>query len=180
MSPAADFENDALPYIDAPAGKDVETLLAKETVKTEELHPRLRPLAPPKFSDAINAELDRVEKGLPLNSIDLTRYDPKDLKQAYVAYETLSNRVESLQLLEKFGHNAWLTHIPKLEAALAGLETELQETMRTIEQVNVGRKRSQIEAGDDLTRLEAEWTDLIGKCIQVEVATELLKRERKG
>jgi len=167
---------DALPYIDAKATLEIEALIQLNVDKTSDPHPRLPPLPEPHFSPAMMEEFERVKDGKKLDAIDLSRYTPSSEREWCITHEIMHSRFLSLELLEKHGQAAWLRYISGLEAQLLPLEQEIQRISQETNQVNVDRKRSQLEAKERLDRLEGEWRALIGKTLQVEAANEMLKR----
>ncbi|KAL9129792.1 MAG: hypothetical protein Q9175_007194, partial [Cornicularia normoerica] len=86
------------------------------------------------FSTLMQSELDRVAAKEPLEAIDLDRYEPSTetpipdasaLKAAYTNSSYLTLRLQGLELLERFGKNAWLVANDQLESILRGVEKEL-------------------------------------------------------
>ena len=155
-------------------------------------HPSLRPLPDLQFSELFQKELNRkADNAQILGGIDLTRYEapeqPKDdsemeawrtnLRQAYISRSYLSGRLNNLSLLEEFGKNAWLISNSQLEDILRDLEKELSETKEAVENINKTRKASQEESRAELTGLEETWKQGVGKIIDVQLATDGVRRE---
>ena len=151
------------------------------------------------FSDLIEQELARKAAGLPMHGgIDTSRYeaveppatDPTSdedrpeimdawrdsLRKAYAASTHLRNRLTNLALLEKFGKNAWLVGNSQLEAMLRTLEKELVEVREQTDGVNKARKRHQEDVRDELETLNESWRERIGRVIEAEAASELLRQ----
>ena len=83
----------------------------------------------------------------------------------------------NLDLLEEFGKNAWLISNSQMEDILRNLEKELSQRRGEVENVNKARKAAQEGSKAELSGLEEMWRLGIGKIIEVEVATDGLKRE---
>jgi len=83
----------------------------------------------------------------------------------------------NLSLLEEYGKNAWLISNSQLEDILRDLERELSERKEGVEKVNRGRKTAQENSRAELTWLEEGWKQGVGKIIEVQLATDGVKRE---
>ena len=128
----------------------------------------------------MQSELDRIAASEPLDAISTTHYEsPSSLEQVIVANEYVRGRQQSLELLEKFGKNAWLIHNSQLEDILRGIEKEYVETKEAVEGVNRERKRAQKDAEAEIRMLEREWKEGVGRCLEVEIGMgELEERIR--
>jgi pre-mRNA-splicing factor SPF27 len=155
-------------------------------------HPSLRPLPAIRFSELFQKELERKADHAPMvGGIDLTRYEapekPADdseietwrkcLRQAYMSSSYLSGRLTNLSLLEEFGKNAWLISNSQLEDILRDLEKELSEQKEAVENINKSRKAAQGESRAELVGLEEAWKQGVGKAIEVQLATDGVRRE---
>ena len=123
--------------------------------------------------------------------IDLARYEEPEepanksdinlwrstLGEAYASMSYLSARLGNLNLLEEFGKNVWLISNSQLEDILKSLEEELSSQKNEIENVNKARKVAQERSKPELSGLEEMWRLGIGKIIEIEVATDGVKRE---
>jgi pre-mRNA-splicing factor SPF27 len=149
-------------------------------------------LPPLQFSELFQKELDRKAENAPIvGGIDLSRYEApekptddsdgeswrKALRQAYISRSYLSGRLTNLSLLEEYGKNAWLISNSQLEDILRDLERELSERKEGVEKVNRGRKTAQENSRAELTWLEEAWKQGVGKIIEVQLATDGVKRE---
>jgi len=126
-----------------------------------------------------------------VGGIDLTRYEApekpaddseietwqKSLRQAYMSSSYLSGRLTNLSLLEEFGKNAWLISNSQLEDILRDLEKELSEQKEAAENINKSRKAAQEESRAELVGLEEAWKQGVGKTIEVQLATDGVRRE---
>jgi pre-mRNA-splicing factor SPF27 len=80
----------------------------------------------------------------------------------------------NLELLQKYGPNAWKVHNFQLEAQL---KYNVEEKKKQISDLNKQRKFEQTEGGTTLRNLESKWSDLISQTLQVEVACAALENE---
>jgi pre-mRNA-splicing factor SPF27 len=99
------------------------------------------------------------------------------LQSAYSSATHLSTRLTNLSLLSEFGKNAWLVHNAQLEDILKRLEEDLMYAKTERELVNKDRKGMQKDVEADMKRLQGRWKKSVGRVLEVEVATEALRRE---
>jgi pre-mRNA-splicing factor SPF27 len=187
-----------LPDIDADASQKtrnhINKLISAELPRGYQStpHPSLRPLPAIQFSELFQKELERKSDNAPMvGGIDLTRYEApekpvddseietwrKSLRQAYMSSSYLSGRLTNLSLLEEFGKNAWLISNSQLEDILRDLEKELSEQKEAVENINKSRKAAQEESRAELVGLEEAWKQGVGKTIEVQLATDGVRRE---
>ena len=148
-------------------------------------------MAEPKFSPLVEKEFQRkaADKAIE-GGIDLSRYEAPDepssnkiddwtsiLRRAYSLNSYLSGRLTNLSLLEEFGKNSWLIANWQLEEILRGLEKELVQVKEATENVNKARKAAQYDSKGEIVALEEAWRGGVGKIIEVELATEGLRKE---
>ncbi|KAJ4204871.1 hypothetical protein NW767_004380 [Fusarium falciforme] len=137
----------------------------------------------PSFSPAIAAELARVSNSTPLAPLDLSRYEAPSpsappaeaLPSAAVAHSYLSSRLTNLELLDRWGKNAWLLGNHALEAELQALERELAATKREVDIVNLERQKRQGAVGAEIKALDDTWRAGVGRVLETEVAVEELR-----
>ncbi|KAF5656743.1 BCAS2 family protein, partial [Fusarium heterosporum] len=134
--------HESLPYVDQePTPEDLAAARALITVEASSQPPQPTSNTEPTFSPAITTELERISNSTPLAPLDLSRYEAPSpsappttaLPAAAVAQSYLSSRLTNLQLLEKWGKNAWLLGNHGLEAELQALERELAATKREVD-----------------------------------------------
>jgi len=150
----------------------------------------------------IQQEHDRIasDPKQPLTAIDLSRYEALEappatsphsdedrpeilrkwrdaLRKAYASSTYLASRQQALALLERYGKNAWLVGNSQLEDILRGIEGELAEVRRQTEEVEGIRRAQQEGARGEMAALEEGWRRGVGKVIEVEVASEALRRD---
>jgi pre-mRNA-splicing factor SPF27 len=90
-----------------------------------------------------------------------------------------------LALLETYGKNAWLVGNWNAEGELKRLEAEARDTKAQLEAVESERMTRQEEARAEMEILEQTWRKAAGGMVEVQVATEELRRQvleerRKG
>lgn len=99
------------------------------------------------------------------------------LKKAYTSSVYLKDRATNLELLEQHGKNAWLVGNWQLEPLQRDLDGELKATKAEIEAVQAARRARQAEAGAEMAGLEKSWRDGVGRVVEVEVASEVLRQQ---
>ncbi|GJC79431.1 BCAS2 family protein [Colletotrichum tofieldiae] len=145
----------------------------------------------------IELELERIASKQPLKAIDLERYQTQEplpdsgkpstaedrerladsLQKAYISYTYLDARAQNLNLLDKWGKNAWLIGNWGLENELKALERDLAETKRLIDVLTVARRRQQEDVAAEMKGLEEAWKQGVGRTLETEIAVEQLRRE---
>jgi pre-mRNA-splicing factor SPF27 len=195
--------HESLPYIDVeptPSNRAAAlSLINAEIPQNTNSHPNLPPLANCQFSSLIESEISRIEAKLPLNAIDLSRYEALEppstsphsdedhpetlrkwreaLSQAYTSHTYLAGRQTNLMLLEQFGKNSWLIGNSQLEHVLRDLESELENRKEEIDIVVIERKNAQETMGAEVKGLEEVWKRGVGRVLETEVAAESIRRE---
>ncbi|KAF9918632.1 hypothetical protein BX616_007215 [Lobosporangium transversale] len=99
------------------------------------------------------------------------------LDNANAQLEHQSQRILNLELIQKFGSNAWNVHNYQMEYDLSLLRKAVDEKRSEVVELNKLRKRDQTEIAESLQRLEAKWAELISSTLQVEVASTSLEAE---
>lgn len=136
-------------------------------------------------------ELDRVASKTPLTTLSMSRYEAQEtpdehcgperllevLSNAYVSDAYLSIRRSNLELLDRYGKNAWLIGNYQLEDELRQLERELAETKREMDVVNLERQRRQEEVKGEMQMLEQTWRTGVGRVLETELAVEELREQ---
>ncbi|KAF8983062.1 hypothetical protein BGZ46_000069 [Entomortierella lignicola] len=101
----------------------------------------------------------------------------KALENANAQLEHQNQRIMNLELVQKFGGNAWNIHNYQLEYGLSLLRKAVDDKKAEVIELNKLRKRDQLEAAETLQRLEAKWAEMISSTLQVEVASASLEAE---
>ncbi|KAL9945187.1 hypothetical protein ACHAQF_003514 [Verticillium nonalfalfae] len=154
----------------------------------------LPPLPPSKLSPLMAQELDRVAAQQPLAAIDLKRYEAQEplaapgaepapaalaetLRKAYTTHTYLTARVENLELLERWGRNAWLVGNHRLEGQLRALEKDLADAKADIDVLTLARRRAQDDVAAEVKGLDEAWRSGVGRVLETEIAVEALRRQ---
>ncbi|KAG0328311.1 hypothetical protein BGZ99_005664 [Dissophora globulifera] len=91
--------------------------------------------------------------------------------------EHQAQRIVNLELVQKFGSNAWNIHNYQMEYSLSLLRNAVDAKRTEVIELNKLRKRDQLDAAESLQRMEAKWAELISSTLQVEVASASLEAE---
>lgn len=104
----------------------------------------------------LSTDLDRTSKGQQTTIMDTTRFrlePPKtptldawhaSLQNSQSQLEHQSNRLINLELVNKFGPNAWRLHCFQLEWMKNSLEKEVGEVKKSVVDINKERKSEQV------------------------------------
>lgn len=188
---------DALPYFDRdlelqPGLRSrVDALIAEEQAVMPSIDPltssRLPPLYEP-FSTRpdLRAELERVASGQPSqHTLDTHRYtlpspaagEDATLEEWQVAVDNahaqlghMDVRLRNIELLKKYGSNAWRLSNFQQEQDIHQLSELTNAVKSETNEINRQRQKHQTEAGSKLAVLEKRWTELISAGLQLEVA----------
>ena len=200
MLPAPKVDVDALPYIDQQytdaARKQVEQLIQEElkSFKPSKDYLAQWPMREPDFEahPLLQAEWMRICDGQPMPKLDTSRYQlaapptnkqtdltawQKSVENAQSQLEHQSNRITNLELLQKYGANAWRAHLNAVEAANSSVSRLNDNLGAEIEATNRKRKLDQTKVGPTLTKLEGEWAAAVRKNIEIESVCIGVERE---
>ncbi|KAG0368085.1 Pre-mRNA-splicing factor SPF27 [Gamsiella multidivaricata] len=101
----------------------------------------------------------------------------KALDNANAQLEHQNQRILNLELVQKFGGNAWNIHNYQMEYDLSLLRKAVDDKRAEVIELNKLRKRDQLDVAESLQRLEAKWAEMISSTLQVEVASASLEAE---
>ncbi|KAK8775794.1 BCAS2 pre-mRNA processing factor [Amblyomma americanum] len=192
---------DALPYIDQ--GYDEPGIREAVMAMVEEETRRYRPtknylehlpqLSLHQFeSEIMKTEFERLQSRLPMEMMSMKRYElpqPPAGKTTDVAswaecvdnssaqLEHQATRIANLELMARYGAEAWKAYNAALVRMLHQLQRQLQDLRKQIQEVNWQRKTTQTEAGEKLKHLEASWVSLVSKNFEIERACVELEKE---
>lgn len=132
------------------------------------------------------AEVERAGKGEPLRAIETARFQlpapsggvedaseqewTQAVDNAATQLMHQEGRLTNIDLLKKYGANAWRLHNFQQEHLAAQYTKASQELTQDITALNRRRRQDQTEAGEKLATLERKWTELISRGLQLEVA----------
>jgi len=193
---------DALPYIDTEYNDEniksqVDALVVAEmensTLSPEDYLQRLG-LPEPEFqflnSTFLATEWKRLLEKKPQTPLDTTRYrveGPKDrnsvnewqqaIGNARAQLEHLNTRVANLELLKRYGGNAWKSHNQFLSFMEKGMEMELKKSKEKTMTLNRKRKMDQVKIGEKLRGLEDDFFQSVKKNHDIEIACFQLEQE---
>ncbi|KAF2418963.1 BCAS2 family protein [Tothia fuscella] len=191
--------------IDSTTRESIISLIHAERPKDWEttLHPNIPETQEPKFTPLLQSELERRSQGQPFTGgVDKSRYEGEALgppsrttphsdtsnpelltqwrtvlQRAYSTSTYLTGRNTNLSLLETYGKNAWLIGNSQLENILKGLEVDLVEAKRRLEGVEEERRARMEGVKAEMEGLDGSWRGGLRGIVEVEVATEGLRRE---
>lgn len=143
-------------------------------------------------SPLLQAEYERVASGKASKGIDLSRYqvqpppanlasDPaaweEALRNAKAQLEHQLNRLVNLELLQTYGANAHIQENAELATHRTRLNARAEVLKKEIEALNKARKADQLAVANQLRLLAAQWDELVGKNMEIQVACVYLEEE---
>ncbi|KAJ3324516.1 Pre-mRNA-splicing factor SPF27 [Blyttiomyces sp. JEL0837] len=189
----------ALPYIDKEYDKEVVKAYVKSLIDEELSNgpgPSIEEESDGLFRDdtLLRLEIERITAGGKLASIDVERLrlePPKpqlaktnlerawlhSVQNAEAQLEHQHSRLVNLELMNKFGANAWLLHNFQLEAIIKLMKEELTHQKTYLQNLNKERKTEQLRVGLVLQELESRWGQAIDRSLRVDVACQMLEDE---
>ncbi|KAG1052861.1 hypothetical protein G6F43_005027 [Rhizopus delemar] len=193
----SDVDIDALPYVDRELDNEnvkaeVERMIEQEMRRMKKMERSELPTTINLFEDneSLKQEFDRVQQKKILNALDTERYELKgpsdedDVEAWKAAVNNTKSQLESqagsmfnLELLSKYGANAWRVHNYQLETYLEYIKNNTERVRNQILNINKERKMEQTQAAETLASLENKWSDLISQNLQVEIACAALEAE---
>ncbi|KAJ2780125.1 hypothetical protein H4R18_003629 [Coemansia javaensis] len=193
-----DVALDSLPYVDKeyddPAVREQVLALIQEEMGRVAAPAMPRGQRAPGFggSALLQKEYERVRGGDALPAFDVERYKltapgsdgdgdvdawRRAADNAAAQLEHQGARQENLELLQRFGANAWRLGNYQKEALLRSIEAATQRCRSEGMDANRARKREQTEAAARLRDLEARWSEGVRQCVEIQVASDQLRRE---
>ncbi|KAJ3215176.1 hypothetical protein HDU67_000744 [Dinochytrium kinnereticum] len=188
----------ALPYIDHELNDERYKQFVDEAIKQEMAAGKPPAIDADDYSlfaadDLLQQELARVARGESLVAIDTARFrlEPpkgtsmenpsvnwgKAVDNALAQLEHKHNQMLNLELMNKFGSNAWRLHNHHLDSLISKLQQELEVQKQALLEINKDRKTDQIRVGFTLSALETRWAHLVDQCLRVDIACEMLEVE---
>jgi len=191
---------DVLPYIDTDYTTEDQERVNKliESEKRIFSHTKnyLEHLPAPElnFSGSIflKEELSRISRKEGMQTMDTFRYEvppPPASKQndlnawviavnnskAQLQHQNL--RIVNLDLLNRFGPNAWRANLQNLENIQRMEAKAIEQKKKEIEELNRQRKSEQLNAATKLKQMENRWLELVNKNVDIEIACINLDNE---
>ncbi|OUM58099.1 hypothetical protein PIROE2DRAFT_16729 [Piromyces sp. E2] len=188
---------DALPYIDKEYDdpemkKYVDNLIEEELKVTVKNDTSDLPQTIELFNndEILKNEMERIKNGEPFPLLDTIRYrlsDPQDhtnvdewvkaVENSEAQLEHQYNRLINLELLNKFGANAWRYNNFQLEQILNEITQKVNDKKSKIVDINKERKYLQTKSESKLQQLEQQWKEDVSKVLEIEAACKNLESE---
>lgn len=191
---AGEVTVDALPYFDK--GYEESGVREAAIAMVEEETRRYRPtrnylqyLPNPNIScfetEIMKNEFERLAARQPMELLSMRRYElptpPSGQRNDITAWEECVKnsqaqlqhqeiRIENLDLMLEHGCNAWRVYNDHLVLMLRDAQKKLQDVKKQIQEINWQRKTQQVQAGERLHNLEANWVNLVSKNYEIEEA----------
>lgn len=86
-------------------------------------------------------------------------------------------RLKNIELLKRYGSNAWRLSNFQQEQEIRLLTEQLEAIREETNEVNRLRQKEQLDVGSKLATLEKRWTELISRGLQLEVANITTQQE---
>ncbi|KAH7642595.1 Pre-mRNA-splicing factor SPF27 [Dermatophagoides farinae] len=202
---------DALPYIDNEFNNSEVRLAVAQMVEDEtkryrptknylESLPNLPTLDVNKFeTDILRKEFERLNNGQSMEQLNMKRYElpspstgklndiwawQECLENSFTQLEHQTIRIQNLELLTEYGTETSKMYNSIMTQLLARSKAHLEKIRKQIQDINLLRKNSQTQAGEQIKILEENWVSLVGKnyeieraCLQLE--TDLIKLQQQ-
>ncbi|XP_027199858.2 BCAS2 pre-mRNA processing factor [Dermatophagoides pteronyssinus] len=188
---------DALPYIDNEFNNPEVRLAVAQMVEDEtkryrptknylESLPHIATMDITKFeTDILRAEFERLNNGQPMEQLNMKRYElpspstgklndiwawQECMENSFAQLEHQAIRIQNLELLGQYGAETWKMYNSILTQLLARSKAHLEKIRKQIQDINLSRKNSQLQAGEQIKILEENWVTLVGKNYEIERA----------
>jgi len=174
----------------------VNALIEEETRRYRPTKNYLEYLPEPKFSafetPVMKKEFERIANKQPFEHLSMKRYElPQPsanqktdisawnecIRNAMAQLEHQATRIVNLELLSKFGPDAWRSYNEVLQQMLDDQQRQLNVLRKNIQDINWERKSAQMKAGEELQLLESSWIGLVSKNYEIERACATLEAE---
>lgn len=132
-------------------------------------------------------QLKQQGKKIKLNAIDVSRFKlevkSNDYKQAVqnakAQLEYQENRQLNLDLLSKFGSNAWIINNDFIEQKTKIIQDKIDDIDQELLEINMKRKQEQMFAKKKLDGMIVKQRDLVNRIVQIRMANAKLELELK-
>jgi len=191
---------DVLPYIDTDYTTEDQERVNKLIESEKRIFPPTKnylehlPAPELNFSGSLflKEELSRISRKEGMQTMDTFRYEvppPPASKQndlnawliavnnskAQLQHQNL--RIVNLDLLNRFGPNAWRANLQNLENIQRMEAKAIEQKKKEIEELNRQRKSEQLNAATKLKQMENRWLELVNKNVDIEIACINLEKE---
>jgi pre-mRNA-splicing factor SPF27 len=141
-------------------------------------------------TDLIRNEFQRIEGGVRMETMNTKRYElptppsgklgeiqawQECVDNSFAQLEHQSIRYLNLELLQKYGIEAWKSGLEVLISLNAKAQKELLYLKKEIQDVNWRRKNKQLQTGDKLNQLNNQWVSLVSCNFEIESAIKQLE-----
>ncbi|TMW64545.1 hypothetical protein Poli38472_011425 [Pythium oligandrum] len=186
-------------YNDPTAQQVVQHLIRAEMTKfaPSPAYLEFLPDYTPTFGDnaRLQSEFRRVKANVPLNAIDLNRYQVKEpsgkqaedvetwesaVRRLKIHVEHQNDRVMNLELQHAYGTKMWKIRAAMLEGVNAQYDKALCDTKAASESVNVKRKQEQMLNAPKLQTYQHKFNDLLDKNETIQRACVAEERRKKA
>jgi pre-mRNA-splicing factor SPF27 len=153
----------------------------------------LTPIGTQNFeTELMRSEFQRIEGGMRMETMNTKRYElpgppagklseiqawQESVDNSFAQLEHQSIRLLNLELLEKYGCEAWKASLENLVGLNAKAQKELAELKKQIQDVNWSRKNKQMQTGEQLNRLNDRWVNLVSCNFDLESAIKQLEQQ---
>ncbi|CAG9800558.1 unnamed protein product [Chironomus riparius] len=192
---------DALPYFDVgfdEAGvREMALAMVDEECRrykpSKNYLESLPPLNTAAFeTDLMKNEFQRLESGVRMETMNTKRYElpapptgklgeiqawQEAVDNSFAQLEHQSIRYLNLELLQKYGCEAWKIALEVLIGLSARAQKDLSELKKEIQEINWRRKSKQIDTGEKLNRLNQQWAQLVSCNFEIELAIETILQQ---
>lgn len=131
--------------------------------------------------------MEKISRRTKTNSIDISRFklqEPKEDKDwssavnnAMAQLDYQENRFTNLDLLNKYGSNAWKIHNFQMEQLIKNIKDELDNLNETILAINMERKQDQQFTATKLKSMKQKQSDLVSRILQIRLVNDKLEKE---
>jgi hypothetical protein len=193
---------DALPYFDGVATADIQASVRRELLVEQKsvsrdaaariAHLPAVPTLAFEGSVFLATEFGRIRAGKPSIKFSTIRNkvgapsDPNDVEGWEAALEAAKaelgyneKKLVHLQLLKKYGKDAWIGYNELVGHTKELLEREQEETKISVNEVNLSRKREHEKAGARLRAMETQYWELLQRGFAVEAALDTMRKKQK-
>lgn len=192
---------DALPYIDQgyeePGVREAALAMVEEETRryrpTKNYLEHLPSLNTAAFeTEIMKNEFERLQSRQPMEVLSMKRYElppppPNKLNDLAAWLESVENsdsqlehqatRIINLDLMTTYATETWKNYLQIVNKSIAVVQKDVGELKKSIQEVNWERKQAQVQGGDKLKALEAEWVGLVSKNYEIEQACVVLENQ---